>query len=75
MALLTVTTSDSLGEFILLVPGSIGSVSLHNLVAGGQMPQHWDTIRIITNLQLGLSPIHFQSHENLTWQEINSPQQ
>lgn len=52
VALLTVTNSDSLGEFILLVPRSIGSVSLHILVAGGEMLQPRDIIRIFTNLQL-----------------------
>lgn len=52
MALLTVTPSDPLGEFILLVSVSMGSVRLHILAARGEMLLPWDTIRVLINLKL-----------------------
>lgn len=52
MALFTITSRDPLGELILLIFISIGSLSLHIVAAREEMLLPQDTLRILVNLQL-----------------------
>lgn len=50
VALFTITSGDPLGEFILLISISIGSLCLHILAARKETLLPWDTLRVLTNL-------------------------